>query len=117
MPGSFEYALDYLIYNEINLSHFAMRYKNDSTGAPAYSPAVMRKIIFLAYSRGKIASRANTEVRKVSFLVKAQKLPITVIEIIKRAIDYVLGRKLYSQRIGLVEPKFQFVLAITFPYD
>lgn len=58
MPGSFEYALDYLIDNEIDLSHFDTRYNNDDTGAPAYAPAVMLKIVLLAYSRGMISSRA-----------------------------------------------------------
>ena len=58
MPGSFEYALDYLIDNEIDLTLFDTRYKNDDTGAPAYAPAVMLKIILLAYSRGMISSRA-----------------------------------------------------------
>lgn len=57
MPGSFEYALDFLVDNELNLSRFDDRYKNDETGAPAYSPAVMIKIILLAYSRGLISSR------------------------------------------------------------
>ena len=58
MPGSFEYALDYLIDNEIDLTLFDTRYKNDDTGAPANAPAVMLKIILLAYSRGMISSRA-----------------------------------------------------------
>ena len=57
MPGSFEYALDFLVDNELNLSRFDDRYKNDETGAPAYSPAIMIKIILLAYSRGLISSR------------------------------------------------------------
>jgi len=30
----------------------ARRYSNDETGAPAYDPAVMLKIVLLAYSRG-----------------------------------------------------------------
>src|SRR5450830_269758 len=58
MSGSFEYALDYLIDNEIDLSGFDARYNNDDTGAPAYDPAVMLKIVLLAYSRGMISSRA-----------------------------------------------------------
>ena len=58
MAGSFEYALDYLIDNEIDLSGFDARYNNDDTGAPAYDPAVMLKIVLLAYSRGMISSRA-----------------------------------------------------------
>ena len=58
VPGSFEYALDYLIDNEIDLSSFDARYNNDATGAPAYDPAVMLKIVLLAYSRGMVSSRA-----------------------------------------------------------
>lgn len=56
MSGSFEYALDYLI--EIDLSKLDERYNNDATGAPASDPAVMLKIVLLAYSRGMISSRA-----------------------------------------------------------
>ena len=33
------------------------RYNNDETGAPAYDPAVLLKIVLLAYSRGLILSR------------------------------------------------------------
>ena len=58
MAGSFEYALDYLIDNEVDLSGIAKRYCNDETGAPAYDPAVMLKIVLLAYSRGIVSSRA-----------------------------------------------------------
>ncbi len=58
MTGSFEYALDYPIDNEFDLSGVAARYRNDETGAPAYDPAVMLKIVLLAYSRGMVSSRA-----------------------------------------------------------
>jgi transposase len=58
LPGSFEHALDYLIDTEIDLSGVAQRYVNDETGAPAYDPAVMLKIVLLAYSRGIISSRS-----------------------------------------------------------
>lgn len=58
MPGSFEHALDYLIDHEIDLSGIARRYVNDETGAPAYDPAVMLKIVLLAYCRGVVSSRA-----------------------------------------------------------
>jgi len=58
MTGSFEYALDYLIDHEMDLSGLAKRYANDETGAPAYDPAVMLKIVLLAYSRGIVSSRA-----------------------------------------------------------
>lgn len=58
MVGSFEYALDYLIDNELDISELHARYVNDVTGAPAYDPAVMLKIVLLAYSRGMVSSRA-----------------------------------------------------------
>ena len=56
-PGSFEHALCHLIDHEVDLSDFHARYKNDDEGAPAYDPAVLLKIILLAYSRGIVASR------------------------------------------------------------
>jgi len=57
LPGTFEYSLHYLIDNEIDLSSFDTRYRNDQTGAPAYDPAILLKIILYAYSRGITSSR------------------------------------------------------------
>ncbi len=57
LPGTFEYTLSYLIDDEIDLSIFDQRYKNDETGAPAYDPAILLKIILYAYSRGIVSSR------------------------------------------------------------
>ena len=57
LPGTFEYTLHYLIDNEIDLSLFDSRYQNDETGAPAYDPSILLKIILYAYSRGITSSR------------------------------------------------------------
>jgi transposase len=57
LPGTFEYTLHYLIDKEIDLSIFDTRYRNDETGAPAYDPAILLKIILYAYSRGITSSR------------------------------------------------------------
>ena len=57
LPGTFEYALNTLIDSKLDLSIFAGKYKNDETGAPAYDPAVLLKIILFAYSKGIISSR------------------------------------------------------------
>lgn len=57
LPGTFEYTLNYIIDNELDLSIFENRYKNDETGAPAYDPAILLKIILFAYSRGIVSSR------------------------------------------------------------
>ena len=56
-PGTFEFALRHLVDNELDLSAFHARYHNDVEGAPAYDPAVLLKIILLAYSRGIVSSR------------------------------------------------------------
>jgi transposase len=57
LPGTFEYTLNYLIDHEFDLSVFEARYRNDETGAPAYDPAILLKIILYAYSRGIVSSR------------------------------------------------------------
>jgi transposase len=56
-PGSFEHALCYLVDKELDLAPFHARYNNDEIGASAYDPAVLLKIILLAYSRGIVSSR------------------------------------------------------------
>ena len=56
IEGTFEYALNEII-DDMDLSIFESRYRNDETGAPAYDPAILLKIILFAYSRGIISSR------------------------------------------------------------
>lgn len=57
-PGTFEFALDHLVDHELDLSALDARFNNDETGASAYDPRVMLKIVLLAYSRGLISSRS-----------------------------------------------------------
>jgi transposase len=57
VPGTFEFALDHLVDHELDLSGLDARFRNDETGASAYDPRVMLKIVLLAYSRGLITSR------------------------------------------------------------
>jgi transposase len=56
-PGTLEYAIDFLVDNEIDLSGFESRYRNDETGAPAIHPGVLLKIVLFGYSRGIVSSR------------------------------------------------------------
>jgi transposase len=55
-PGTFEFALNEIV-DEMDLSIFDDRFRNEETGAPAYDPAVMLKIVLFAYSRGMVSSR------------------------------------------------------------
>ena len=57
LPGSFEHALNHLVDHQLDLSSFNTRYRNDKTGACAYAPAILLKVILFAYSQGIISSR------------------------------------------------------------
>ncbi len=52
VPGSFAFALDYLVDHELDLTAMDAKFKNDEVGASAYDPRVMLKIVLLAYSQG-----------------------------------------------------------------
>ena len=56
-PGSFEHALCHMVDHGLDLTGLLARIRNDDGGAPAYDPAVLIKIVLLAYSRGIISSR------------------------------------------------------------
>jgi transposase len=58
LPGTFEHALNHLLDHAIDLSHFDARVQNDATGATAYPPALLFKVVLFAYSRGIVSSRA-----------------------------------------------------------
>ncbi len=71
LPGSFEHTLTYLIEHELDLSIFHHGYKNDDNGRPAYDPAILLKIIFLAYSRGITSSRKIEQLCRENILFMA----------------------------------------------
>ena len=49
--------MDHLIDKAVDTSVFDQRFQNDATGAPAYNPKVLLKIVLYAYSRGVISNR------------------------------------------------------------
>ncbi|WP_428311764.1 transposase [Hydrocarboniphaga sp.] len=57
VPGTFEYALNWLVDHEIDLTVFDARYCNDEVGAAAYHPGVLLKIVLFGYARGLTSSR------------------------------------------------------------
>jgi transposase len=71
LPDTFEYTINYLINEEIDLSELDSKYKNDLTGAPAYDPRVLLKIILYAYSRGIFSSRRIMELCETNVVAKA----------------------------------------------
>ena len=57
VPGTLEHTINRLVDENIDLSVFDERYKNDVTGAAAIHPKVLLKVILLAYAKGMISSR------------------------------------------------------------
>ncbi|MCB4358882.1 hypothetical protein [Quatrionicoccus australiensis] len=57
LPGSFEHAVHHLIEHEFDLSLFDTRYRNDQSGACAYPPWMLLKVIFCACTQGVVSSR------------------------------------------------------------
>jgi len=70
LPGSFAFALNYLVDHELDLAPLDAQFKNDEVGASAYDPRVMLKIVLLAYSQGLISSRTIEQActRNVQFI-------------------------------------------------
>jgi transposase len=57
LPGTFEHTLNHLLEQAIDLRSFDARYRNDTTEAPAYAPAMLLRVVLFAYSRCIISSR------------------------------------------------------------
>ena len=58
LPGTFEHALNHLLDHEIDVSALDAHYRNDVTGASAYPPATLLKLVLFAYSQGILSSRS-----------------------------------------------------------
>ena len=57
LPGTFEHAVHHLVEHAIDLSPFDQRFRNDATGAPAYPPGLLLKVVLAAYAHGVVSSR------------------------------------------------------------
>ena len=70
VPGSFEYALNEIVEEHLDLSVFEARYGNDDTGRLAYDPKVLLKIVLYGYAKGMVSSRKLEEAcrRNVVFM-------------------------------------------------
>ncbi len=57
MSGTIEFAIHTLVEDEMDMSRFDERYRNDETGCKAYDPKVLLKVVLLGYARGIFTSR------------------------------------------------------------
>jgi transposase len=56
-PGTFNFTLNELVEEHLELSMFEARYQSDRTRARAIHPKLLLKVILFVYSRGMIRSR------------------------------------------------------------
>ena len=56
LPGRIEHALNPLLDHKVDLAHFDAWFRNDTTGATAYPPAMLPTVLF-ALSHGIVRSR------------------------------------------------------------
>jgi transposase len=70
-PGTFEFAINHIIDQQLDLTIFHPRYQNDGGGRPAYDPAILLKIILFAYSKGITSSREIQWCCETNILFKA----------------------------------------------
>jgi len=52
VPGTLEHTLSQMVDKHLDLSVFDARYNNDESGATAFHPKILLKVILLAYARG-----------------------------------------------------------------
>lgn len=71
IPGTFEHTLNYLVDQRMDLTVFAKHFHNDNTGAPAWDPAILLKIVIYGYSKGIISSRALADACRNNIIFKA----------------------------------------------
>jgi len=71
LPESFEYMLNEIVEEKIDLSVFDRKYKNDLTGASAVPPSVLLKLIIYGYFNGCKSSRKIYELNNNNILAKA----------------------------------------------
>ena len=57
LPGTFEHAVHHLLEHSIDLTRFDARFRNDDAGATAYPPAMLLKVVLVAYAHGIVGSR------------------------------------------------------------
>ena len=66
VPGSFEYALNEIVEEHLDLSVFEQRYRNDDTGRLAYDPKVLLEKSACEAARGPRAQSGRAAFSRAS---------------------------------------------------
>lgn len=74
LPGSFEHAVHHLLEHEFDLSLFDTRYRNDQSGASAYPPGMLLKVILCAYVQGVVSGKKGSDPHATSLSVRRTRI-------------------------------------------
>ena len=111
VEGSFEYALNEIVEEHLDLSVFEHRYRNDETGRSVYDPKVLLKVVLYGYYRGIVSSRRIAEAcrRNVVFMaLSADSRPhFTTIAAFVSKLEHEIASLfgdvlLYASELGLI---------------
>lgn len=124
LPGSFEYALNYVVDNKLDFSVLDGTHTNDAAGAPAYNPRVMLKIVLFAYSRGVVSSReieAACEQNVIMMALSANTRPhfTTIAQFVRDLgpvmMDFFVDVLLYCDELDLIGKEMFAIDGCKFP--
>src|SRR3990167_7905330 len=111
LPGSFEHAVNFVVDEKLDFSILDEAHTNDDSGAPAYDPRVMLKIVLCAYARGIFSSRdieAECQENVVMMALSANSRPhfTTIAQFIRELgpamMDLFVGVLLYCDELKLI---------------
>jgi len=102
--GSFEYTINVLVDEHLDMSIFDERYTNDDVGRPAYDPSLLVKIILSAYARGFTSSRDIEKLCRENVVFMA--LPADTQP------HFTTIAKFIAQMDGVIQPLFTEILMV-----
>ncbi len=102
--GSFEYTINILVDEHLDMSIFDERYSNDEGGRPAYDPSLLLKIILAAYARGFSSSRDIEKLCRENVVFMALSADTQP--------HYTTIAKFIAQMDGVIQPLFTEILMV-----
>lgn len=111
VEGSFEFALNEIVEQHLDLSIFEGRYANDDTGRPAYDPKVLLKVVLYGYYKGILSSRMLAEAcrRNIIFMALSADtrphfttLAAFVSQLEREIVSIFRDVLLYASELGLI---------------
>jgi transposase len=109
VEGTFEYALNEIVEEHLDLAVFEHRYHDDATGRSAYDPKVLLKVVLYGYYRGIISSLRIAEACRRNVVFMALSADSRPLESLTMAEGGACARRtngFFYGRVGQTEGEF-----------